>query len=181
MTKAPIATTIGLDIAKQVFQVHGTDKSASAVLRRKLKRSEVVRFSEQPPCLVGIEASGSAHYWARILGGLGHTVRLMAPQFVKPYVKSQKSSAGKLYSQPRDICECGSRVLELYTCMHCGTLYGRAYTNDLENPTYLWSEPGETIQTAMGISNAIQPLDLLLEEPMDGVEVETAEYDLVNL
>ena len=90
------------------------------------------------------------------------------------------SSAGKLYSQPRDICECGSRVLELYTCRHCGTLYGRAYTNDLENPTYLWSEPGETIQTAMGLSNAIQPLDLLLEEPMDGAEVVSAEYDLVT-
>ena len=86
MTKA---TTIGLDIAKQVFQVHGADRSGRTVLRRKLRRNEVVGFfSEQPPCLVGIEASGSAHYWARVLSGLGHTVRLMAPQFVKPYVKS---------------------------------------------------------------------------------------------
>lgn len=74
MTKA---TTIGLDIAKQVFQVHGADKAGRAVLRRKLRRSEVARFfSEQPTCLVGIEASGSAHYWARVLGELGHTVRL---------------------------------------------------------------------------------------------------------
>jgi len=88
------ATTIGLDIAKQVFQVHGADRAGKAVLRRKLKRSEAARFfSEQPPCLVGIEASGSAHYWSRVISGFGHTVRLMAPQFVKPYVKSQKNDA----------------------------------------------------------------------------------------
>jgi transposase len=75
----PIAT-IGLDIAKQVFQVHGADGSGRPVLRRKLRRGEVARFfSEIPPCLIGIEASGSAHYWARVIGGLGHTVRLMAP------------------------------------------------------------------------------------------------------
>jgi transposase len=81
------ATTIRLDIPKQVFQVHGADKAGRAELRRKLRRSEVVRFfSEQHSCLVGIEASGSANYWARVIGGLGHTVRLMAPQFVKPYV-----------------------------------------------------------------------------------------------
>jgi transposase len=86
------ATTIGLDIAKQVFQVHGADRTGRGVLRRKLRRSEVVRFfSDLPPCLIGIEASGSAHHWARVLGRLGHTVRLMAPQFVKPYVKSQKN------------------------------------------------------------------------------------------
>ncbi len=86
--------TIGLDIAKQVFQVHGADKAGWTVFRRKLKRNEVRRFfSVLEPCVVGIEASGSAHYWARMLGGLGHTVRLMAPQFVKPYVKSQKNDA----------------------------------------------------------------------------------------
>lgn len=87
-----VVATIGLDIAKQVFQVHGADKSGRPVLRRKLRRGEIVRFfSEIPSCLIGIEASGSAHYWARTLGSLGHTVRLMAPQFVKPYVKSQKN------------------------------------------------------------------------------------------
>ena len=103
MTKS---TTIGLDIAKQVFQVHGADKAGRAVLRRKLKRSEVVRFfSEQHSCLVGIEASGSAHYWARVIGGLGHTVRLMAPQFVKPYVKSQKNDT----NDAEAICEAVTR------------------------------------------------------------------------
>lgn len=80
--------------AKQVFQVHGADRNGRQVLRRKLRRSELIRFfSELEPCLVGIEASGSVHHWARVLSGRGHTVRLMAPQFVRPYVKSQKNDA----------------------------------------------------------------------------------------
>ncbi len=99
-------TTIGLDIAKQVFQVHGADKAGKAVLRRKLRRGEVARFfSKLSPCLVGIEASGSAHYWARVIGAFGHTVRLMAPQFVKPYVKSQKNDA----NDAEAICEAATR------------------------------------------------------------------------
>ena len=101
-----IVTTIGLDIAKQVFQVHGADRSGRPVLRRKLRCGEVTRFfSKIPPCLVGIEASGSAHYWVRVLGGFGHTVRLMAPQFVKPYVKSQKNDA----NDAEAICEAVTR------------------------------------------------------------------------
>jgi transposase len=89
-----------------VFQVHGSDRFGRAVMRRKLRRSEVARFfSEQPPCLIGIEASGSAHHWARVLGGLGHTVRLMAPQFVKPYVKSNKNDA----NDAEAICEAVTR------------------------------------------------------------------------
>lgn len=100
------ATTIGLDIAKQVFQVHGADKAGKAVLRRKLRRSDVAKFfAELAPCLVGIEASGSAHYWARVIGEHGHTVRLMAPQFVKPYVKSQKNDA----NDAEAICEAVTR------------------------------------------------------------------------
>jgi ATP-dependent helicase YprA (DUF1998 family) len=93
---------------------------------------------------------------------------------------ADSSEAGKLYAQPRDLCECGARVLELYTCRHCGTMYGRAYTNDLEAPTYLWAEPGETIHTTSGLSMAMKPLDLLLEMPMDGSDVEPAEYDLIT-
>ena len=101
-----LVATIGLDIAKQVFQVHGADKAGRAVLRRKLRRNEVVRFfSELERCVVGIEASGGAHHWARVLGGLGHTVRLMAPQFVKPYVKSQKNDA----NDAEAICEAVTR------------------------------------------------------------------------
>jgi transposase len=85
-------TTVGIDLAKNVFQVHGVDERGKAVLRRQLKRKDVVSFfANLEPCLVGMEACGSAHYWARKLAELGHSVRLMAPQFVKPYVKTNKN------------------------------------------------------------------------------------------
>jgi transposase len=98
--------TIGLDIAKQIFQVHGADKSGKTVLRRKLRRSEVGKFfGTIEPCLVGIEAGGSSHYWARVLSAAGHKVRLMAPQFVKAYVKSNKNDA----NDAEAICEAVAR------------------------------------------------------------------------
>lgn len=87
-------SVVGLDIAKSVFQVHGVDRHGQAVLRKRLRRSQVCTFFEQlAPCLVGMEATRSAHYWARVLTAHGHDVRLIAPQFVKPYLKSQKNDA----------------------------------------------------------------------------------------
>src|SRR5882672_11117337 len=87
-------TTIGLDIAKSVFQVHGIDAVGEVVIRRQLKRRSVLAFFQRlPPCLIGIEACASSHYWARELQALGHTVRLMPPAYVKPYVKRQKNDA----------------------------------------------------------------------------------------
>ena len=84
-------STIGLDIAKSVFQVHGVDAGGLVVIRRQLKRRYVLAFLEKlPPCLVGIEACASSHHWSRELQTLGHTVRLMPPAYVKPYVKRQK-------------------------------------------------------------------------------------------
>src|SRR5258705_8943004 len=81
-------TTIGLDIAKSVFQVHGVDAAGQVVVRRQLKRRYVLAFFQKlPPCLIGIEACASSHYWSRELRALGHTVRLMPPAYVKPYVK----------------------------------------------------------------------------------------------
>ena len=78
-------TTVGNDLAKNVYQVHGVDERGKAVLRKQLKRKDVVRFfANLPPCVIGMEACGGAHYWARKLIELGHTARLMAPQFVKP-------------------------------------------------------------------------------------------------
>jgi transposase len=78
-------STIGLDIAKSVFQVHGVDVAGLVVIRRQLKRHHVLPFFEKlPPCLVGIEACASSHYWSRALQALGHTVRLMPPAYVKP-------------------------------------------------------------------------------------------------
>jgi len=82
-------TTIGFDIAKSVFQVHGVDAAGEVVIRRQLKRRHVLAFFQKlPSCLVGIEACASSHYWSRELQALGHTVRLMPPAYVKPYVKT---------------------------------------------------------------------------------------------
>ncbi len=84
-------TTIGIDLAKDVLQVHGVDSKGKAVLRKQMRRGEMTKFFVNlPPCLIGMEACGSAHYWARKLSEYGHTVKLMAPQFVKPYVKTNK-------------------------------------------------------------------------------------------
>ena len=99
-------TTIGLDIAKRVFQVHGVNTRGQTTMTRRLKRAEVLRaFANLPPCLIGMEACGSAHHWARKLSGIGHTVKLIAPQFVKPYVKSNKNDA----RDAEAICEAVSR------------------------------------------------------------------------
>jgi transposase len=85
-------TTIGLDVAKSVFQVHGVDAEGQVVIRRKMKRRYVLAFFEKlQPCLVGIEACASSHHWSRELQALGHIVRLMPPAYVKPYVKRQKN------------------------------------------------------------------------------------------
>jgi transposase len=87
-------TTIGLDLAKSVFQVHGVDASGQAVVRKSLRRAQMLPFfAKLPPCLVGIEACGTSHYWARELIKLGHEVRLMPPSYVKPYVKRGKTDA----------------------------------------------------------------------------------------
>ena len=85
-------SVIGLDLAKNVFQVHGVDSAGEVVVRKQLKRSQVRRFfTNLEPCLVGMEACGGAHYWTRELAGLRHTVRMMAPVFVKPYLKANKN------------------------------------------------------------------------------------------
>jgi transposase len=87
-------STIGFDIAKHVFQVHGVDALTGVVVRRKLRRKDVIAFfANLPPCLIGMEACGSAHYWARQLKALGHEVRLMPAAYVKAYVKRQKNDA----------------------------------------------------------------------------------------
>jgi transposase len=87
-------TTVGLDLAKSVFQVHAADERGNVVQRRKLRRDQLAEyFASLPPCLVGMEACGGAHYWARRIAGFGHEVRLMPPQYVKPYVKTNKSDA----------------------------------------------------------------------------------------
>jgi transposase len=99
-------TRIGLDLAKNVFQIHGVDSDERVVVKCKCTRRQVRDFFEKlPPCLIGMEACASAHYWAREFGGMGHEVKLIAPQFVKPYVKSQKNDA----NDAEAICEAVGR------------------------------------------------------------------------
>src|SRR6267378_897289 len=102
-----VVTTIGLDIAKSVFQVHGVDAAGQVLIRRQLKRRAVLAFFEKlPVCLVGIEACASTHYWSRELQALGHSVRLMPPAYVKPYVKRQKNDM----ADAEAICEAVARA-----------------------------------------------------------------------
>jgi transposase len=89
-------TTIGIDIAKRIFPFHGVDKNGKTVLKKKLMRDQVLTFiANLPKCLVGMEACGGANYWAREISKLGHEVKLMAPQFVKPYVKTNKNDQAR--------------------------------------------------------------------------------------
>jgi transposase len=100
------ATTIGLDIAKNVFQVHGVDAEGEVVIRRQLRRGHMIAFFKKlPPCLVGIEACATSHYWGREIAKLGHSVRLMPPAYVKPYVKRNKNDA----ADAEAICEAVTR------------------------------------------------------------------------
>src|SRR6201988_1366040 len=98
--------TIGLDIAKSVFQVHGVDGVGAVVIRKRVSRSKVLEFfADLPPCLVGIEACPAAHHWARELQAIGHTVRLMPPSYVKAYLKRSKNDANDAAA----ICEAVTR------------------------------------------------------------------------
>ena len=100
-------TTVGLDIAKSVFQVHGVDAQGKVIVRRQLKRRYVLAFFQKlPPCLIGIEACASSHYWSRELQALGHTVRLTPPAYVKPYLKRQKNDS----ADAEAICEAVTRT-----------------------------------------------------------------------
>lgn len=100
------ATTIGIDIAKSVFQVHGVDAAGQVTVTKKLRRAEVMRFFEAiPPCLIGMEACATAHFWAREISALGHQVRLMPPSYVKAYLRRQKNDA----ADAEAICEAVTR------------------------------------------------------------------------
>ena len=99
-------TTVGIDLAKNVIQVHGVDERGKTVLKKPLKRSQVLAFfANLPACRIGLEACASAHYWARKLQSFGHSVKLMAPQFVKPHVKTNKNDV----ADAEAICEAMSR------------------------------------------------------------------------
>lgn len=99
-------STVGIDLAKNVFQIHGADERGNKLFNKQLQRKQVMKFfAKLPLCLIGMEACGGAHFWARKLQQMGHTVKLMAPQFVKPYVKTNKNDA----ADAEAICEAVTR------------------------------------------------------------------------
>lgn len=169
-------TTVGIDLAKNVFQVHGVDERGKAVLRKQLKRREVVSFfANLEPCLIGMEACGGAHYWARKLAQFGHTVRLMAAQFVKAYVKTNKNDR----NDAEAICEAVSRpnmrfvavktaemqaVLALHRARQGSVKARTAQANQIRG---LLAEFGIVIRT--GMSHLTQGLPQILEDGENGL------------
>jgi transposase len=169
-------TTIGIDLAKNVFQVHGVDERGKAVLRKQLKRKDVAAFFARiEPCLIGMEACGSAHYWARKLAEFGHTVRLMAPQFVKPYVKTNKNDR----NDAEAICEAVSRPNMRYVpvktpesqallALHRGRQgFVKARTAQVNQIRGLLAEFGIVI--AKGIGHVTKRLPEILEDGENGL------------
>lgn len=169
-------TTIGLDLAKNVFQVHGVDERGKAVLRKTLKRTQVVEFfAKLPPCLIGMEACGSAHFWARTLSQFGHTVKLMAPQYVKPYVKTNKNDA----RDAEGICEAvgrpSMRFVPIKTVQQQGVLavhrarqsFVSARTAQANQIRGLMGELGIVIP--QGISHIQGKLPEILQDPDNGL------------
>lgn len=116
-------STVGLDLAKTVFQAHGADASGQAVLRRKLRRDQVLAFfSQLPRYVVAMEACGGAHFWGREIGKLGHEVRLIPPACVKPFVKRQKNDA----ADAEAICEAATRPTMRFVPIKCEETQGAA-------------------------------------------------------
>ncbi len=116
-----LAVTIGLDLGKSVFQVHGVDAGGAVVIQRRLTRGKLLGFfAKQPPCLVGMEACAAAHHWGRELQKLGHRVRLMPPSYVKPYVKRQKNDA----ADAEAICEAVIRTAIEPVSSSCRLYFG---------------------------------------------------------
>jgi Lhr-like helicase len=158
------------EIAAQVFAVE-EEKLANRALTTLIALGSVARRAETEagllPCRV--------HGFFRGLPGLWACVD---PECELKSQEHAESPIGRLYPQPVAQCDCGARVFELYTCRNCGSAYARAYTNDIESPTFLWNEPGSPFEAASGHVGELLPLDLLLEEPT--VPVEVAELDLVT-
>jgi len=164
-------TTVGIDLAKSVLQVHAVDERGKTILRKQLKREQVAAFfARLSPCLIGMEACGSAHHWARKLERFGHTVRLMAPLFVKPYVKTNKSDA----ADAEAICEAVARPnmrfvpiknvdQQAVLSMHRARAgFVKAHTAQANQIRGLLSEFGLIIP--QDISNIVQRVPELLED-----------------
>jgi len=116
-------STIGLDLAKSVFQAHGEDAAGAVVFRKRLRRGQVLEFfASQPACIVAMEACGGSHHWRREIGNLGHTVRLIPPAYVKPFVKRQKNDA----ADAEAICEAAQRPSMRFVAVKTATAHAAA-------------------------------------------------------
>ncbi len=129
-------STIGLDIAKNVFQVHGIDDESEVVVRRQLKRRQVLSFfGKLPACLVGMEACATSHHWARELEKLGHEVRLMPPRYVKPYVKRNSEAEMQTWTGPmfarRTMQPTRKRSAKRFSVRPCGSCRSRRLSSNL--------------------------------------------------
>jgi len=156
-------------LANQIFP--GTESSlANEAITALMALGSLAKKSPDEPGLLPCRV----HSFYRGLPGLWVCMDLACsalPQHLRG------GPAGKMYAQPREQCDCGSRVLEFFTCRNCGTAYARAYTDDLEAPNFLWQESGSPVRTASGEKQELEPLDLLLESP-GAAEVEPADFDL---
>ena len=159
-------------LGEMLFDGVPPDVAARAVTNLIALGSVARRDPTEPgllPCRVHSFYRGLAGLWV-----------CMDPQCASLPSEQRGGPAGMLFSQPRDTCDCGARVLEFYTCRNCGTAYGRAYTSDVDDPNFLWSEPGGAFRTLSGQFDELAPIDLLLEKPVFHESVEPAEYDLVT-
>lgn len=169
-------TTVGIDLAKNLFQVHGVDSHGKAILKKQLKRDQMMPFfANLPVCLIGMEACSSAHYWASKLQRLGHTVKLMAPQFVKPYVKTNKNDA----ADAEAICEAVARPTMRFVPIKCSEQlavlalhrarqgFVKARTAQANQLRGLLAEHGIIIPK--GITHVSQRLPELLEDGENGL------------
>ncbi|MEZ5758279.1 MAG: DEAD/DEAH box helicase [Emcibacteraceae bacterium] len=159
------------DLGELIFQKEVPKELADKAVTTLMALASVARSSPGVPGLLPCRV----HNFFRGLPGLWVC---MDPNCSEVPEKSQTGVCGKMYSQPIETCGCGSRVLELFTCRNCGTAYGRAYTDDIEEPNNLWSEPGEQIRMASGEIRLLEPIDLLLEDPLNEDAAEPADYDL---
>lgn len=155
------------ELAQDVFGTRSerTDKALTALIALGCLARPAPEDPGLLPCRI--------HTFFRGLPGLWACLDPACPEV------DEHGTIGKLYSQPRDSCTCGARVLELYTCRHCGAAYARGYTDDLQEPTFIWPEPGEQFKSTTGEVFQLNPLDICLQTPMPGV-AERAELDLVT-
>ena len=160
------------DLGEMIFDHVSSDVAARAVTNLIALASMARLDSSQPglmPCRVHSFYRGLAGLWV-----------CMDSECSGLSMEQRGGPCGTLFSQPKQVCECGARVLELYTCRNCGTAYARAYTNNVEEPDFLWSEPGGSVRTLSGQYDELEPIDLLLETPVFADKVEPAEYDLIT-